>query len=203
MSSGKKHGRAEPKINVKIINEMKSVICVETLNMISNKSMDAKKQRAECYKIYHGAVGTIMGQAEQFMKAGSMLSVYSNMWVLERTKSGNRYVIPERLHQQYGKVLVGGDNITEDHIRRLYDNKPESRLNGKTIITQARDTIREAKKMDSLLKDAVTARILEKTVNGEYSFPSERNKDDFDSWMLKKIFNWNQLFGPSGGGGRR
>lgn len=199
MSSGKKHCRAEPKFNVSIINEVKSVICVETLNMISNKSMEVKKQHAECYKIYHGAVGTVMGQAEQFMKAGSTQSVYSNMWVLEQTKSGNRYVVPEHLHQQYGKVMVCGDNITEDLIRRLYDNKPESRLNGKTIIARARLAMREAKKMDSLLKDAVRARVLEKTANGEYGFPSGRNEDDFDNWMLKKMFNWDKLFGASGG----
>jgi hypothetical protein len=60
--------------------------------------------------------------------------------------------------------------------------------------------MREAKKMDSLLKDAVRARVLEKTANGEYGIPSGRNEDDFDNWMLKKMFNWDKLFGASGGG---
>jgi hypothetical protein len=194
-SSGKKNARPEAKFNAKIINEVKSVVCVETFNSISKKDMDSKKQISECYKTYHGAQG-IMGQAEQFMK---QMSVYANIWEVEHTKNGIRHVIPERLHQQYGKVLVAGDNITESLIRRLYENKPDSRLNGKTIISRARVAIQGAKKMDSLLKEAVKARVLDAPVNGEYGMPSGKSEDDFDTWMLKQMYNWKKLYGPSGG----
>lgn len=194
-SSGKKTARPEAKFQAKTINEVKTVVCVETFNLISKKDMDVKKQIAECYKTYHGAQG-VMGQAEQFMK---QMSVYANVWEVEHTKNGSRNVIPERLHQQYGKVLVAGDNITESLIRLLYENKPDSRLNGKTIISRARIAIQGAKKMDSLLKEAVKARVLDAPVNGEYGMPSGKSEDDFDTWMLKQMYNWKKLYGPSGG----
>jgi len=43
------------------------------------------------------------------------MSVYSNLWEVEETKGGNRFIIAKRLHQQYGKVLVAGDNITDSN----------------------------------------------------------------------------------------
>lgn len=140
--SGKKHPRSEGKFNFSVICELRSAICVETFNMISQQSMTGTKQGAMCLKLYHGE-REIMGQAEKFMKR---MSVYSNMWVPEETKSGTRWVIPERLHQQYGKVLVAGDNITGSLIQRLFENRPESQLSGTAIIARAKEAIKEAKK---------------------------------------------------------
>lgn len=67
MSSGKKHPRSEGKFQFSHINEIRSVICVETLNLLAGKDLTTEKQALECFQLYHGGAG-IMGQAEKFMK---------------------------------------------------------------------------------------------------------------------------------------
>ena len=44
-------------------------------------------------------------------------------------------------------------------------------------------------------------KVLEKEENEEYTFPSGKSEDDFDQWMLTRIFNWDKYYGPSGGAG--
>jgi len=53
--------------------------------------------------------------------------------------------------------------------------------------------------MSALMKDAIKEHIVTYE-NGEYDFPSGCNKPQFDQWLLKKMYNWDNLFGPSGGG---
>ena len=113
--SGKKNPRSEVRFNFSVINKIRSIICVEKFRMIAQKSMTVPKQREACFKLYHGEK-EIMGQAEKFIKHSS---IYSDVWAVEQSKQGPRYYIPERLHQQYGNMLVGGDNITESLIRKL------------------------------------------------------------------------------------
>ena len=163
--------------------------------MISQKSMKVPEQRDSVFKLYHGE-REIMGQAEKFIKR---MSVYSNLWEVEETKGGNRFIVPERLHQQYGKVLVEGDNITDSLIKRQYEKNAEELLTGSTIISKAKETVKEAKKMHGLIKTAMKENVLEKKENGEYTFPSGKSEDDFDQWMLTRIFNWDKYYGPSGG----
>ncbi len=50
--------------------------------------------------------------------------------------------------------------------------------------------------MSSLMKDAIKERIVTYE-NGEYDFPSGCNKPQFDQWLVKKMYNWDNLFGPS------
>ena len=107
--------------------------------MISQQNMTLPKQKEEVYKLYHGK-DEIMGQAEKIMKR---TSVYADMWVGEQTKFGQRNYIPEQLHQQYGKVLVAGDNITEGLIRQTYASNVDDMLSGSTIIAKAREAIKE------------------------------------------------------------
>lgn len=163
--------------------------------MISQKSMKVPQQKDSVFKLYHGE-REIMSQAEKFIKR---MSVYTNLWEVEETKGGNRFIIPERLHQQYGKVLVAGDNITDSLIKRQYEKNEEELLTGSTIISKAKEAVREAKKMHGLLKTAMKEKVLEKQENGEYTFPSGKSEDDFDQWMLTRIFNWDKYYGPSGG----
>ena len=111
--SSKKNPRSEVKFNFSVINEIRSVICVETFRMIAQKSMVVPKQRKTCFKLYHGEK-EIMGQAEKIIKRSS---IYSDIWAVEQSKLGPRYFIPNRLHQQYWNMLVMGDNITESLIR--------------------------------------------------------------------------------------
>lgn len=113
--SGKKYPRSKVKFNFGVINELRSVICVETFCLITPISMMDAKQQDAYIKLYHGEK-EVIGQAEKFMKCSL---IYSDMWEEEQSKNGPRYFIPERLHQQYGKMLVAGDNITESLICRL------------------------------------------------------------------------------------
>ncbi len=63
--------------------EIRSIVYVETYNLILQTSMTIPKQQESCYKNYDGQ-SEIMGQAEKFLKR---MSVYSNMWVAEQSKS--------------------------------------------------------------------------------------------------------------------
>lgn len=191
--SDKKHPRSEGKFNFSVINEVRSVICVETFLMISQQSMTVPKQRDTCFKLFHGE-NEIMGQAEKFMKR---LSIYSDLWAMEQGKLGPRYFIPERLHQQYGKSLVAGDNITESLIRRLYEKNHDDMLSGQAIVAKAKEAVKEAKKMHGLMSVAVKEGVLQKEM-GEFIFPSGRSEDDFDQWMLKRMYNWDKYYGASG-----
>lgn len=193
-SSGKKP-RAEAKFNFSIINELRSIICAETFLMIGQQSMKVPQQASACDKIYHGDNDKeVMGQAAKFMKG---MEVYGNIWMNEQTKFGPQIVLLERLHQQPGKVLVAGDNISEDLIWRTYATKPQY-LTGLTIIAKAKEAIAGAKKIAALLPEAIKEHVLERAPGGEYSFPSGRSEDDFDQWMLKRLFNWKKYYGPSG-----
>ena len=86
-------------------------------------------------------------------------------------------VIPGKYHRKFDTKLIAKDNITEDLLRRTYINKP-THLSGRTIVNYAKEATREAKKMLSLVDEAVKARILEKN-GGEYSYPSGKNVNYF------------------------
>ena len=81
--SGKKHPRSEVKFNFSVINEVRSIICVETFCMILQQSMTIAKQRETCFTLYHGEK-EVMGQAEKFMKR---TSIYADLWAMEQSKT--------------------------------------------------------------------------------------------------------------------
>ena len=195
----RKKARPELKFKFSIIGEMRSIAEVLAFDSISQTSMTKAVQIQTVYGLFHGdADNGIMGEAEKFIKG---IGPYATMvlWEADTTNDGTiRHVIPELLHQQQGKVLVRGDNITTTLIRRIYESK-EDMCKGETIIGHARASICEAKKMSSLMKDAIKERIVTYE-NDEYDFPSGCNKPQFDQWLLKKMYNWDNLFGPSGGG---
>jgi hypothetical protein len=162
--------------------------------------MKKDQQIATVFRIYHGdKQAHIMGHAEKFMKG---VSEYVDIMVNEGTgvtlwddttdKDGvAREVILEMLHRQFGKILVAGDNITHDFLFKTYESKDK--------LVTARAAIRVAKKMMSLMRDAVKEHVCEFR-DWEYYYPSGRNnKHDFDDWMLKKMFNCEANFGASGG----
>ena len=76
--------------------------------------MKVPEQRESVFKLCHGDEKEVMGQAEQFMK----WLLDTNLWKVEEIKVGNCFIIYECLHQQYGKVLVAGDNLSVSLIRR-------------------------------------------------------------------------------------
>jgi hypothetical protein len=52
--------------------------------------------------------------------------------------------------------------------------------------------------MNGLLRMVIHERVLDATEDGEYSFPSGKSEDNFDVWMLKRIFNLDWHYGASG-----
>ena len=194
--SGNKQRRAKPPFIFSVINEVRSVVCFETFNMIASKDMRKPQQEETCFHNYHGDGELTMGQAAKFIKG---MDVYASMWSTEQTKFGERQIIHERLHQQSGKMLVAGDNISEHLIRKTYALKSNKEiLKGPTIISKAQAALAGAKKMAAMLLDAVKDRVLDKEPGGEYGFPSGRNEDDFDHWLIKRMYNWETRFGPTG-----
>ena len=194
--SGNKQPRAEPPFIFSVINELRSAACFETFNMIASKDMKKPEQESTCFLNYHGDGVQIMGQAAKFMKG---MDVYASLWTTEQTKFGDRKILLERLHQQSGKVLVADDNISEYLIRKTYALKQNKEiLTGPTIISKARLALAGAKKMAAMLSDAVKDHVLDKEPGGEYGFPSGRNEDDFDHWLIKRMYNWETRFGPTG-----
>ena len=109
LSSSRKHACIEDKFNYAVINKLKSVICVETFNLIGSQSMMIMKQQDSSHDRYHRK-DEMMGQVEKFMKG---MDVYSNIWQVEATSFGNCHIIPYSLHCQPNKVLVQGDQVME------------------------------------------------------------------------------------------
>jgi hypothetical protein len=95
-------------------------------------------------------------------------------------------------------MLVGGDNITESLIRRLYEKDMDNMLSGQAIIAKAKEAVKEAKKMNGLMSVAIKEGVLQKVEGGEYGLPSGRSEDDFDLWLLKRVYNWEKYYGASG-----
>jgi hypothetical protein len=94
--------------------------------------------------------------------------------------------------------LVRGDNITLHLTRLTYATKTEL-LTGKTLIALAKNVIKEARKMSSLLPKAIKVHVLSRAANGKYDFPSGKTEDNFDHFMLKRMYKWEKCYGASGG----
>ena len=154
--------RHKLKFPFRVITEFRSVCTVLVFNSICQQSMKKDQQIATVFRIYHGdKQAHIMGHAEMFMKG---VSEYVDMMVNEGTgvtlwddttdKDGvAREVILEMLHWQFGKILVAGDNITHDFLFKTYESKDK--------LVTARAAIRVAKKMMSLMRDAVKEHVCE------------------------------------------
>ena len=75
-------------------------------------------------------------------------------------------------------------------------SKP-ARCSGRAIRNAAVATIRESKKMLSLIDEAVTASILVKA-GGEIEYRSGKTEVDFVNFLLYHMYNWRLFNGASG-----
>jgi hypothetical protein len=80
----------------------------------------------------------------------------------------------------------------------LYEKNTEDLLSGQAIIAKAKEAVKEAKKMNGLMSVAIREGVLQKVEGGEYGLPSGRSEDDFDLWLLKRVYNWEKYYGASG-----
>lgn len=158
----------------------------------SNSDMTLHQQNDAAYKYFHGE-GALVSQVEKFMGGAGN---FGNLWSTESTDHGPLRVIPERLHRQHGKIYAAGKNIIGRNIEKAHMSKP-ARCSGRTIRNAAVATIREAKKMLSLVDEAVTASILAK-VGGEIEYRSGKTEVDFVNFLLYRMYNWKLFNGASG-----
>jgi hypothetical protein len=100
----------------------------------------------------------------------------------------------ELIHRQHGKRMVVGSNLTLTIIQ--VSCVAMVLLSGSTIRTFSLETIREAKKMLSLMDEAVKSKILKK-VDGEYEFDSGKGMSDFIDFIFYQMFNWQYYNGAT------
>ena len=192
--------RKEVKFQFGTIKHLRDVVAIVCLDLMKGKDLTVAKQQSTAYELFHGdEVNGIMGEVGRIGVYAKMKTTEGggvDLWIEEHTRAGPRTVISEAIHQQNGKSLVRGDNITQNLICLTFESKTDL-YKGEQILTHARAARAKCKKMDGLMRDAVKARMLT-FENGEYSFPSGKTKEDFDSWMLKQMFNYVKNFGASG-----
>ena len=131
------------------------------------------RQNAAAEEYYHGK-GALVSQLGQFMTG---LGNFGNTWVTEDTEYGVLSVIPEFLHRQPSKIFASGKNVTSEMLSRSF-LKQSSSMSGRTIRSNAVLCTRSAKKMLTLVDEAVKELILEK--NGtEYGYPFGKEQNGF------------------------
>lgn len=180
--------------NFNIIREIRSIVCVESFEIISSRNMTLEKQREECERYYHGE-GETIGQVDKFLLG---LGVYGNCWERVAGKEGDELIFDDRLHRQKRRIMVSGKNINAEVLKRTYKKSNSSLMTGQTIVITAKNTIGCGRKWQSLMRGAKLDGLLNELSPGEYSFPSGKNEDDFDKYMLFKMYNWSKHWGASG-----
>ena len=177
--------------------EFKRTIAAETARCFSSDDMIVKKQIEKAFNIYHGTADGLVSQITKFVEGKDC---YKNLWETVDTQNGAVRAIPEWLHRQEGKVLVAGKNITEAYLNRSF-KRTGPLLAGRSIRGYAAATARQAKKMLSLIDEAVQDKILVK--DGEdYTYFSGKNLTDFIDFLLFRMFNWKYYNGATEGEGQ-
>jgi len=177
---------ALPAVPAIVVRGVKGAVAAECLNKISGKDLNNTAQERKIFEYFHGE-GNVVSQLEKFMKGQD---VYDNIWIKEETKNGPQEVFPEKLHCHPGKRIVANENMTRTLLERTHSNKPNL-MTGRGLRNQADKCAREAKKMISLMPEAVKAKILEPPVNGEYSsYASGKNEDDLLEFLKFCMYNW-------------
>ena len=167
------------------MTEIKRTIATESVSQFSSTDMSI----AGSY--YHGT-GAIVSQISKFLQGADK---YGNIWVKEDTPDGPMTVMPEYLHRQVDKVLITGRNITPQSLENTSATKA-GRVSGRTIRTWAIACICEAKKMLTLVDEAVKEKILQREED-EYEYCSGKNESDFIHFLLYRMYHWKVFNGAT------
>ena len=108
-----------------------------------------KQQCAQASELFHDAE-PIVGTVSKFM-AGK--EKFSNGWEPMQTEFSLKKIIPKQFHCQHNKHLVHKLNIHKEMLWPTY--KKPGYLSGKTIVNHGKDAISKAKKMYSLVDEAI------------------------------------------------
>ena len=148
------------------------------MHLIADQDLAVKQQEKKAAEHYHGS-GPVMSQVQRFVEGKG---IYSNMFEMEPSPNGNgqTLILRDELHRELGKRMVVGTNLT---LMQVQTSRGMLLMTGCTIRTYAQETLREAKKMLSLLDEAIYCKILKK-VNGEYEFNSGKEMVDFVDFIF-------------------
>lgn len=111
-------------------------------------------------------------------------SNYRNIWEKGESPKGLVNAISELMHWQWGKKLVHGKNIFSVYLQKVRKFTGSALLGG-IIHKYAINTMREARKMMSILEESAEAKIMLK-VDGEYEFGSGKIMEN----LIEFILHW-------------
>jgi len=179
-------------INASIYTQFKGVIAADLFSAQSHNDRTNNQQESSVFNGYHGNEH-VVAQYVQFLEGKGP---YGNLWEKEDTTSGPRYIIPQNIHRQVGKSIVRGGNMNRLILSNTYANQV-GLITGRTLIRYAKDNIKEAKKIASLMPHAVKARIVFKD-GDEYQYCSGKTEADLDKFLITYMHHWDTLFGATG-----
>lgn len=185
----------------KVRRELQGYLAVGAYEKNKCKDLTGKKQWAAIQSSYHGR-GDIVGQVEKFMtlKERWYKSCVHREDVHKTGQSSDKLpiVINQRLTRSESVLVLGkNENVNAAILKSTYMTR-KGNLSGRTILTMAKSTVREAKKMVTQMSEAVNMNILE-IRDGEYYYHSGKNQDDFEHFICFRMYNWKKIYGPSGG----
>ena len=183
------------KMKAPLFHELKRLLSVESVAQFATRDLHQTAQITEASKFYHGE-GATVSQIQQFLNGAGR---YANLWVVEDTPHGPARILPEKIHQQISKVFVAGENVTMQLLEGSTLKEGGARISGRTIRNNAQACTKGAKKMLTLVDEAVKESILEKQ-GTEYTYHSGKRESDFIEFILYRMYHWNKFNGKSGDG---
>lgn len=180
--------------------DLQRLLAVSAYDKVKNKDLSMSKQLKEIQTSYLGK-NDVVGQVWKFMQQKE--SFYTSIVHRDDVhKTGQSSNLPFILNPKVSRsdsilILAENENVNTQILKRTYMSEP-GELSGRTIMTMAKTALREAKKMVSQMNEAVNLGIVE-IKDGEYNFNSGKNEDDLDNFVCFRMFNWKQIYGPSGG----
>lgn len=184
--------RPTHKFNANVYVELKICVATQCFFLFSTKDLNAKNQESKASEYYHGR-GAVASQLDLALEGKGK---YANLFLTEPSMDDGRnvLVVPEELHRQQDKRLAArSDNLQKTHLQTSRGN---NLMSGRTIRNYAREGLSEARKMISLIDEAVGKKILKK-VGEEYEFDSGKTESDLNDFILYRMFNWKHYNGAT------
>ncbi len=196
-----------PDLNKKIKLLLTRMVAARCYELIGGSDINEAKQLSEIQKAFHGSEN--YGSQLALMLTG--LKVYEP--VMEKrdvynTGASDDTNVPFAVARPF--ILghtdwVVNENLTKEKLSLTYiqnkqkpTSKPNVLLSGRTLATYAKAERAGAKKITSLMLEAVKEKILQKEANGEYGYASGKNREDLCHFLRLRMENWQAYNGPSG-----
>ena len=187
--------------NKSIKLRLQGVMAARAKQLMGGKDLNVKMQGEEMEKFYHGNPN-IVSQVTMMLTS---IRGYENMFErkdIHNTGASNKDSFPLVLASPFNvdnSDWVIGGNITKHNLSQTRLQGAGELLTGRTLLSYANAEIREAKKIVSLVPEAVKEKILEPPVDGEYNYASGKKEEDLIHFIRVRMKNWDVYNGPSGG----